>query len=171
MRRLFLALLVGAGIVAVHPGRLQAHKFHVTMTEADFNAESGYLEVAVQVALPDLERALRRLDGNAGRAKSQEERDARVAAYLDSTWVVLDAAGEARSLEWVGAEYTVKDAWLYFQVALPAGLHGAVVENRMFLELESEQVNTINFRQGKAAFTETCDRVTPRRKLAVPDSD
>jgi len=159
---------VGILLALLVPGATVAHRFHVTMAEAEFNAETGRLEVALSVKLDDLERALRLRKDWIDPPAAGNELDSRVATYLDLAWLFVDAEADTQSIVWVGAEYGSHDAWLYFEVPLPSGLEGVVVENRVFLELDPEHLNTVNFRQGGISFTESFSRHESRRRLVLP---
>jgi hypothetical protein len=120
-----------------------AHRFHVSIAEAEFNDSSQRLEVAQNVSLLDVEEAL----------SPETDREERLAGYVAERWNFVSADGTVRKPVWVGHEVEGDHLWLYFEVPLPGGLDGARVENRMFFELDSRQVNTVNFREGDWRFS------------------
>jgi hypothetical protein len=124
-----------------------AHRFHVSIAEAEFSSESGKLEIALSVRAQDMEEAFGLMPDLAG---SREES---LAAYVAMRWHFTGADGRVRTPEWVGVEPQGKNLWLYFEVAMPGGLEGARIENRMFFELDPRQVNTVNFRQDDWRFS------------------
>jgi hypothetical protein len=118
----------------------------VTLAEAEYNVETARLEVALQVSPLDLQRALslhldRRVD-----LDREPELERFVVGYLRKVFTVFDAEGREAPVHWVGMQLDLRDAWLYFEVELPAGIEGAVISNRTFFELEERQVNTVNLR-------------------------
>ncbi len=127
------------------PGTLTAHPFHLSLAEAEFNPQSKHLEVALKVYPPDLLRALKaRVSGG---ALPKEKVSEVTTNYLKEVFRVQLANGKSSSLDWVGMEENLKATWLYFQFPLPDGLNGVKIENRIFFEFESRQINTINLKK------------------------
>jgi hypothetical protein len=58
-------------------------------------------------------------------------------------------------IRWVGKDLEdIRYAWLHFEVCLPeSGIVGLDFSNRILFEVEPEQVNTINIRDGEERFT------------------
>lgn len=131
----------------------QAHPFHVSLAEAEWNAKTGQLEVALKVHATDLEKALRRHSGKPIDLDKSPETDRRIMAYLKHVFRVNATPGRPCAIKWVGKEVTVKSAWLYFEIPLPKGIEGVRFSNQIFFELLSNQVNTINFKQGRRKLT------------------
>ncbi len=75
------------------------------------------------------------------------------------------------SLKWVGKEVSVKAAWLYFELPLPDGCEGVTLSNRIFLELEANQVNTLNLREGKQKATLHFTREKPKATVSFAPDD
>ena len=107
------------------PDPRAAHPFHVSLAEVEFNAESGKLEVALRVYPLDLEKALTLHAARRISIDDEPEVDALIAAYLKDRFRVTGADGKPASIEWVGRELSVKDAWLYFEMPLSGGIHDA----------------------------------------------
>ena len=154
------ALLLSAALsaTAVHPQ-------HVTLAEAEWNAEAKTLEVSLRVTPVQLEQAVER---HAGRQIDLDEptADAAVAAWVKDAFVVLPppdpAAKDAGKTEPTGGEADAKTkepepakttvigrevgisfAWVYFEVALPRGWEGARVTDRVRLWADPAQHNTL----------------------------
>jgi hypothetical protein len=128
---------------------LWAHTFHVCLAEAEFNRESGDLEVALRLSPEDLENVLSRAAGRHLVLEREEDIDERILAWLRRGLVVRPAGGDPAEIRWVGKEIKPAVVWLYFEVPLPDGLYGVMVENRLLMDLEPQQVNTMNFRDGE----------------------
>jgi hypothetical protein len=155
-----LALASGAG----------AHPFHVTIAEADHNAETGMLEVAIRIYNPgDLEEALSRRVGERVNLERTEDVDEAILAYLKEAIVVERAEGEKAELAWVGKEVTVKTAWLYVEIPLPEGPEGATFTNTLLFEVEPDQVNTMVFGRGKERRSLRFNRSSPTHTLRRPE--
>ncbi len=124
----------------------EAHPFHVTLAQADYNAETAHLEVALKVWPPDLQRALeRRLDRDVDLDRDPDI-ERQIAGYTAEVFRVRTAHGDPVPLEWVGMELDLRDGWLYFELSIPGGPSGIEISNRAFFELEVDQVNTVNVR-------------------------
>jgi len=148
------SLLLLGGIVAAHPR-------HSSIAEAEWNAKTGRLEIAMQLNPVDLEQALRRLadrpidlDKSAGIERLIEK-------YLSRVFFVREPDGKRAKLVWVGYEVDLKDAWLYFEVPLKKGPENVTFGSAFFMELLPDQANTINFRVGKLrkSLTFTADQL------------
>ena len=83
-RRLFIGPAVALAIALATPAAVAApHPFHVTIAEADYNEESGKLEVALRIYNPgDLEEALGRRAGERVDLERTENVDDLIVAYL-----------------------------------------------------------------------------------------
>ncbi len=129
------------------------HPFHVSIAEAEYNAATKMLEVALQVHPTDLEAAVRRQSGQRIVLETSANADEQIVAYLRRSFVVKPKCSEPTTLRWVGKEVAVKHAWLYFEVSLPQGLEGVEITNSLFFELLPDQVNTMTVRDGKRRAT------------------
>lgn len=160
----------GRGVIALllclAAGPLSAHPFHASVAEAEFNPSTGTLEVALQVHPPDFQRALRRR--RPGLRLTDERLEAEAARYLGEVFRVLTPGGERAPLRWVGLEPGIRATWCYFEFPLPDGLEGIRIDNRIFFEFESRQVNTINLRRDGRweAFSITPTAAEARRSYA-----
>lgn len=139
----------------------QAHPFHVSVTEAEWNREKLQLEVAVRVDANDLEQALRKQFGP-GTVLEQPDTEARLEGYVRQNWQTRAADGTAVRLAWVGFEIEEQTAWIYFAVPLPQGWKGSTVTHRLLLEEVSEQSNLLILREAARG---TCCTLRFHREL------
>jgi hypothetical protein len=135
--------------VALAPGAA-AHKFHASLAEVELNGETGRLEISMRLFADDLERALERRAGKRVRLDATREVGPVVLEYLRDSFVVRDAEGDAVELAWVGMEARVDEVWVFVEAAAPRGVQGARIADRVFFELFSDQVNTVNVKSGAA---------------------
>ena len=159
-RMIFSSMIIVA--MAVAPASAM-HPFHITIAEADYNAESGRLEVALRIYNPgDLEEALGLRAGERVNLETTEGVDDLIAEYLDEHLIVERPDGEKAMIEWVGKEVTVKTAWLYFEIPLPEGPEGSTFTNTLLFEVEPDQANTMVFGRGdnRASLRFTSERRT-----------
>src|SRR5918998_6432169 len=95
-----------------------AHKFHTSFTEAEYNARERSLEITLRTFPDDLENVLSRRRGKAVRLDQKKEAEALLVAYLQETFQLKTARGEAVKLSWVGMDAGVDSAWLYFEAKM-----------------------------------------------------
>lgn len=149
---LAVAACAALASLAHAPRAASAHKFHTSFAEANYNAETGSLEVSLRTFPDDLAEALRRRPGGRvppaekDRKKAFEEG---VAAYVGETFRLKTAAGEPVKLKWVGMDAGADSVWLYFEAALPGGVEGAELRSTFLADLYDDQVNLVNVRAGK----------------------
>ena len=155
-RRLRIGLVLLVTLTA--SVNLQAHPFHATYTEVDWNAKSKVLEVALRVQPEDLDRVLslrakRKID-----IEKTKDVDKLIQKYLAEVFLVEPKLKQPVAIRWVGKEVSSKEAWLYFEIPRPRGIEGLKLLNRIFLEILPDQVNTVRVRQGKQRVTLRFDR-------------
>lgn len=131
---------------------LHAHPIHRSIAEATYNAATQKLEVALRVYADDFETAL------SARAKQKislektavAEFDRLAHAYVAETFTLRTADGATPAFHWVGRE--IKDAenefWLYFEVALPAGVEGVRIRHAVMTDQFRDQLNSVLVRAG-----------------------
>ena len=154
-----LALLVAAGLA-------RAHASHVSWGELDHNPEAGTWEMALRVVPEDLEKALSRAGRETVRLGRTPDLDERILTYLEKKLIARDSSGQPCSWRWVGKEHSWKEVWIYAELLCPDSLLGGEIENRIFLELDDEQVNTLVLRWRGHETTLTFHRVETRRAVA-----
>ena len=161
-------LCIGACIFAmvICSSRCHAsHPNHVSSAEVNWNPKSGNFEVALCVWPSDLEKAL-------GRDQSKVidldkikvgDLDHMMQSYIEKRFLIRRSdtkksevnrpIGEQENskpgIRWVGHERDHKAAWLYFEVA--GDKQGAqwTIENRVFFELNDDQLNQVQMTTGK----------------------
>lgn len=147
--------LAVALLLAATAGR--AHPIHASFAEADFNRDTGRLEVALRVFADDLEAAL---SARAGRPVSLErtpaaELDLLLRAYLASHFTVRAGDAPNPAQRWVGRELRDREneVWLYFDLPLAAGPAGARLAHRLLTDQFADQVNSVRVRDGRREVT------------------
>lgn len=109
MMRLFVIVIRSAlwlAAIAGLPARCaQAHPFHTTTAEMEWNAQTGRYEVSLKILLTDLEEALTRhaYQGRPAGARISCEQtpdiDARIVAYLKERFQLIPAAEAGSEIE------------------------------------------------------------------------
>jgi hypothetical protein len=143
-----LALVVAVALSYAPARRASAHKFHTSFAEADYNTENKSLEITLRTFPDDLASAVRK---RAGKPVSFDDKKAfgeRVLAYLQETFQLKTARGQAVKLSWVGMDAGVDSAWLYFEAQLPEGVEGAQLSQQFLCDLYDDQINLVNVKSG-----------------------
>ena len=127
-----------------------SHPYHVSKSEVEWNSKTGNFEVAMCVWPADLEKALSAKAGKPVDLDKVEDLDGLLKAYVESKFIMQKsvAVGKkegAASLRWVGHEKNNKEAWLYFEVNGDKSPSDWTLKNKIFCELNEDQLNQIQF--------------------------
>lgn len=133
------------------PLPVSAHKFHVSVSQIEFDAPRQSAKLMIRVFADDLEAAITRHAGREIRVKGVElignkEVGALIHSYLIERLDLKTRAGRPVRLSWAGLEAQSDVVWLYVEGRTPGGLAGAQLRNRLFFELFEDQVNIVNTR-------------------------
>jgi hypothetical protein len=146
---------------------LNPHPYHVTIAEAELNTKTKKLEVALKLRPEDLERALSARLQKKINIEKHPKIDALITAYLQSCLTFKDKKGKAQKLSWVGKELNLKSLWLYFEIPMPNGLQALKIENKLLFKVLPDQLNTMNFKDGKTRCSLTFSRKHKTRTVAL----
>ncbi len=156
----FCAIIDPLGIVCANPCEA-SHPFHVSSAEVNWNAKSGNFEVALYVWPADLEKAIARQQMKSIDLDKVERLDELMKEYVTSRFSIrftseaksdplrkAEAGEDSIDIRWVGHEMDLQKAWLYFEI--PGDQHPGQwkIENRVFFELNEDQVNHIKLTAG-----------------------
>lgn len=152
-----------------------SHPFHVTRAEVEYNAKRQTFEVAICVWPEDLALAVSKMEKRTVKIDSESEvsRDEIFSRYVAKNFRFVaqtktdnaktengkaDDTKEkpaAAKVRWVGSELEIKQGWLYFEVDAKTTATDWTIENRMFFELNEDQLNQVQIRNGKQLDSET----------------
>ena len=143
-----LPALPGSGVTAAPVG----HKFHVSVSQVEFDRAKQSARIMIRVFADDLQTAVSqhagrtlRIQGAQGAAiASDREMGGLIHAYLRDRLELRTKDGRAVSLNWAGLEAQSDVVWLYVEGRTPGGLAGTQLRNRLFCELYEDQVNIVN---------------------------
>ncbi len=82
-------------------------------------------------------------------------------------------AGEAENersgltIRWVGHQASLKQVWLFFEVPGATAQHDWTIENRVFFELNDDQINQIQWTRGEDVKTLVCEPNDPRQAMTT----
>lgn len=142
-----LAFSATANAVVMHPN-------HVSLAEIEFNPKTESLEVSLCVWPEDVSHVINQLNGDPVELNDQTLRRL-LPDYLEGKFVVRPliktdevtlVKPQSLPIRWVGAEIGVKKAWLYFEIKSADSEQGWEIDNKIFCELNEDQVNHISFR-------------------------
>ena len=149
----FRGYLAWLAFLLAFPLSLHAHPIHTSTAEADYNAKTKQLEVALRVFVDDFEAAL---SVHTQRRVSLEktppaEFDALARAYLAEKFTVRTRAGVLVAPKWVGREFKPgeNELWFYLELPLPDGVEGARLHHRAMAEQFSNQINSVRVRDAE----------------------
>ena len=169
-RSSLLALLL---LLVSNAAPTSAHPSHTTVSEAEFNAETGRLEVALRLAPEDLEAVLSLRESRklVLEREPHKELEKLCAAYLSETFRIEPKIEDG--LELVGLELEAREVWLYFELPVSSPATEAVLVVEILMELHAQQLNTVYVRSGesrRAVTFSTVSRSRPLRDLIEPPS-
>jgi hypothetical protein len=151
-----LIFIAGWLVVSTHPQSAVSlrcnpylHKFHVSVTQIEYNQKEQSAEITIRVFADDLETALsqyakRRIKLDPATANKGKQVSETVLAYLRGAFELKSKTGRPVKLGWVGMEWQANMFWLYVEGKLPNGLEGAQLRNKVLQELFEDQVNIVN---------------------------
>ncbi|MEM7455555.1 MAG: DUF6702 family protein [Planctomycetota bacterium] len=165
-----------------------SHPYHVSLTEMEWNEQSGKFEVALCVWPADLEQALRLQEGRPIDLDAETDLDDLLTRFVESGFQVtqenvapehkqvvtaLAAAGLVISvaekktgrIQWAGYEINNKEAWLYFEVAGLNNPEHCQIENHVMFELNDDQMNHVNFTAASIMSNVVCTPDQRRKSL------
>ncbi|MEW5250173.1 DUF6702 family protein [Microbulbifer sp. 2201CG32-9] len=137
---------LAAALLLMLSAQVEAHRYHFGLTELYVNARTQSLEISHRFFVADLERALALSAGTEFKNAQRQMED-----YVNQRFQIRDGNGALLVPKWVGMEADVHDVWIYQEVPL-ANISGDKLEVRqsMLMEIEGDQVNTLNIkRNGK----------------------
>jgi hypothetical protein len=165
---LVLAVMFAAAIM---PGLCPAsHPNHVSNAEVNWNPKSGNFEIALCVWPADLEKALALDQSKPIDLDKVENLDELLKSYVEKKFLIRPSQSQqsstpqtnqepskaATAIRWVGHERDLKAAWLYFEIE--GDTQGAqwTVENRIFFELNEDQLNQLQLTVEKTSSIVVC---------------
>lgn len=135
-------------LLAACPKAAAAHNYHTSLTRIDFNGRENSLEIEINLFNHDLEKVLTNKNKKRIDIEKTKDIDRLLLEYLDETFVIKDASENAKKLEWVGKEISVDITTVFVQVTGVKEINGLKLQNKIFFESFSEQVNLVTIHAG-----------------------
>ena len=148
------------------------HDFHVTHTTIYYNADKEALEITVNVAIEDIERALEDQTAkkiNIGTNAETESVDQLIEAYFRQR-LTLAPNNRLTNYQWVGKEVSqdLHNLYIYFEV-LECNQNGTIesllLENSIFTDILPDQSNIVLVEFGDKSHNLTFSRALKRQEL------
>jgi hypothetical protein len=140
-----------------------AHSFHVGIAEISFNPRTGSTEVVHTYMAHDVEALLSNLYQRQFDMGEPDDQ-AVFRQYLERQFW-LTGGGKRLPLAWVGMSADTENITVYQEApATPLAQVGAV-HNTVISDFLSDQVNTVNIKEGASARTLTFDRAHPDQPI------
>jgi hypothetical protein len=142
-----------------------SHPYHVSRAEVNWNQKTGNFEVALCLWPADLEKAISIAQGKPIDLDKVENLDELMKSYIEKKFLIRSAplVNEAQELakpnlniRWVGHEKTIKQAWLYFEIKGERTVSRWTIENRIFFELNDDQMNLVELTNGAGSNAVIC---------------
>ena len=148
------------------------HNFHVTHTTIYYNADKESIEITVNVAIEDLERALEDQTAkkiSIGTNFETESVDQLIKAYFRQR-LRLVSNNHLTNYQWVGKEVSqdLHNLYIYFEV-LDCNKNGTIesllIENSIFTDILPDQSNIVLVEFGDQSHNLTFSRALKRQDL------
>jgi hypothetical protein len=125
-----------------------SHKFYLSLAQIEHNTQNQSLEISLKLFTDDLERCVGkqfRENLKLGDEAEHPQSDQLIENYLKEK-LRLKCDGKDLQLVLIGKEVGVEETWCYIEVALNSKNPKTVeIDNRIFLETYSAQVNMVKF--------------------------
>ncbi|QDU68106.1 DUF6702 family protein [Engelhardtia mirabilis] len=149
--------------------RDERHPWHETQAELDLRPERGLFEVAVRIDALELEQALSRRAGRRLSLDRTDEVAPQLEAWTRESFLARSAGGSWATLNWVGFEAEVRDAWIFFELILPPGPGPLSLSNQMLFERNAFQSNKLFVRAEDFGAVLVCEPGAPWATLSAVD--
>lgn len=101
--------------IVLLPAFANAHPFHASTTEIEWNSASERFEVAMKLRIVDLEDAISVQQGRRFRLEHSPDLKPLLQQYLQQHFAITFAEHTVCHLTWIGHELELHDVWIYFE--------------------------------------------------------
>lgn len=132
-----------------------AHEFHVSKCEIDYNTAESALQITLHIFLDDLELSMQ-AQGTEKQflctEKELQNAEAVYFEYLKRNFQITLDNGEIADYQWIGKEISddLAAVWTYLEVTNVANLSGLSVENTVLMDVHDDQKNIVQIKGGGA---------------------
>lgn len=128
-----------------------AHEFHVSKTEIDYNGDEDALQITLHIFLDDLELSMQKQGADKQFLCTEKElpgADSVYLAYLKNNFQIEINGGQVADYQWVGKEISADLAavWTYIEIPNVTDLTDISVKNSIILDIHDDQKNIVQIR-------------------------
>ena len=168
LKRLLTLICLAAACLSTQIA-MASHPFHVSSAEVEYNQNRETFEVAICLWPEDLAKAVSQMEQKPIDidAISETERDKLFKKYVSQKFRFInsstaeDEEQQPATIRWVGSELNLKQGWLYFEVDAKSAGTEWTIENKMFFEVNEDQLNQVQIRHRKALMSQTLSTNQP----------
>ncbi len=143
------------------------HKFYVSTTNIEYVKEKKTLQIITKVFTEDIEQALQAryspsitLDSN-----KETERDENFLRKYLLQKIKIKVNGKPVVLNYIGKEYDIDIAKIYFEIENISELQSIEIENKVLIDMFSEQQNIIHLKTPDSRRSLILDKENPKGVL------
>ncbi len=144
-----------------------AHKFYVSITKIEYVKEKSSLQIITKIFIDDIEDALQQrynpsisLDTKKETAAADEDLKKYILQKIN-----IKVNGKAVSLNYIGKEYDTDMVVAYMEVTDVKELKTITIENKILLDVFSEQQNIIHLKTPNSRKSLILDKDEPSGQL------
>lgn len=144
-----------------------AHKFYVSTTKVEFVKEKKVIQIITKIFTEDLEQVLQARYSPTVSLDSKKETEADVSLlkkYLFQK-IKVKVNGATVSLNYIGKEYDIDIAKIYFEIENISELQYIEIENKVLIDMFSEQQNIIHLKISNSRRSLILDKANPKGVL------
>jgi len=131
---------------SLHENEVVFHPFYVSVTEIDYNAREGSLEISCKMFADDFENTLReqfKTKIDFAQPKDSKQLERMVYQYVQKH-LQLKVNGKPASLQFVGFEKENEAAWCYLQVSNVPAVKRLDITNSLLYESYDSQISIMH---------------------------
>lgn len=124
-----------------------AHKFYMSITEMQYNEESGYLEIIIKLFTDDIEKALEQKSDSSlflGTPKESPQINKLLEDYLHKHFT-LKTEDKILEINFLGKEVDKDYTWAYLEVKDFNPKNKYTLKNSILIDLFDSQANRVNY--------------------------
>ena len=144
-----------------------AHKFYVSTTSVEFVKEKEVIQIITKIFTEDIEQALQARYNSAVSLDSKKETEADVTLlrkYLLQK-IKIKINGNPVVINYIGKEYDIDIAKIYFEIENISELQSIEIENKILIDMFSEQQNIIHLKTPDSRMSLILDKANPKGVL------
>ena len=143
------------------------HKFYVSTTNVEFVKEKKVLQLITKIFTEDIEQALQaRYDPNVSLdSKKETETDVALLKRYLLQKIKIKVNGNPVNLNYIGKEYDIDIAKIFFEIENISELHSIEIENKVLIDMFPEQQNIIHLKTPNNRRSIILEKASPKGVL------